>query len=169
MDTAIQIVEYLFFLLVIYKLITEKDKEKCFYWYLCGNILLYPLMKLPVVPQSPILLPLICIIRAYIDKELKGLWRIYPLRIITLVMLAYHVIHPFIASWMPLFSAIRFELYEFSQTYLVLLGGFLIAPTTFPIIRLRRCLFFLTVVLILIGFICWPIGNNFVAAACSTT
>lgn len=169
MNTAIQIVEYLFFLLVIYKLITERDKEKCFYWYLCGNILLYPLMKLPIVPQSPILLPLICIIKAYIDKELKGLWRIYPLRIITLVMLIYHVVHPFIASWMPLFTAIRFELYEFSQTYLVLLGGFLIAPTTFSISRLRRCLIFLTVVLIVTGAICWMISNNFVAAAFSTT
>lgn len=78
MNTAIQLIEYLLFLLVIYKLIFEKNKEKAFYWYVCGNILLFPLMKLPVIPQPPILLPLICIIRAYKDKELKGLWNIYP-------------------------------------------------------------------------------------------
>ena len=169
MNNAIQLIEYLFFLLVIYKLIFEKDKEKAFYWYVCGNILLFPLMKLPVLPQPPILLPVICIIRAYKDKELKWLWSIYPLRVLTLVMLIYHIVHPFIASWMPLSTAIRFELYEFAQTYLVLFGGFLIAPLTFTRGRLRRCLLFLSVVLIVTGAICWMMSNNFIAAAFSST
>lgn len=169
MNTAIQLIECLLFLLVIYKLIFEKNKEKAFYWYVCGNILLYPLMKLPVIPQPPILLPLICIIRAYRDKELKGLWNIYPLRFLTLVMLVYHIVHPFIASWMPLVTAIRFELYEFSQTYLVLLGGFLIAPSTFSRNRLQQCLLFLAVVLIVTGAMCWMMSSNFIAAAFSST
>ena len=85
MDIAIRLIEYLLFILVIYKLIFEKDKEKSFYWYAGGNILLYPLMKLPIIPAAPVLLPLICIIRAYKDDELKKLWQIYPLRILTLV------------------------------------------------------------------------------------
>lgn len=169
MNTAIQLIEYLLFLLVIYKLIFEKNKEKAFYWYVCGNILLFPLMKLPVIPQPPILLPLICIIRAYKDKELKGLWNIYPLRAFTLVMLVYHIVHPFMASWMPLGSAIRFELYEFSQTYLVLLGGFLIAPVAFSRNQLQRCLLFLAVVLIVVGGMCWMMNSNFIAAAFSST
>ena len=169
MNTGIQLIEYLFFLLVIYKLIFEKDKEKCFYWYVCGNLLLYPLMKLPIIPQPPILLPLICIVRAYKDKELKQLWNVYPLRVLTLLMLLYHILHPFMASWMPLTSAIRFELYEFSQTYLVLLGGFLIAPSTFSRGRLQRCLLFLAVVLIVTGVMCWMMSSNFIAAAFSST
>ena len=169
MNTGIQLIEYLFFLLVIYKLIFEKDKEKCFYWYVCGNLLLYPLMKLPIIPQPPILLPLICIVRAYKDKELKQLWNVYPLRVLTLLMLLYHILHPFMASWMPLTSAIRFELYEFSQTYLVLLGGFLIAPSTFSRGRLQRCLLFLAVVLIVTGAMCWIMSSNFIAAAFSST
>lgn len=169
MDTAIRLVEYLLFLLVIYKLIFEKDKEKCFYWYVCSNILLYPLVKLPVIPQPPILLPLICIIHAYRANELKGLWKIYPLRILTLVMLVYHIVHPFIVSWMPLVSAVRFELYEFSQTYLVLLGGFLVAPETFTHSRFQRCLIFISVILIVTGMMTWMLSNNFIAAAFSTT
>lgn len=169
MNTGIQLIEYLFFLLVIYKLIFEKDKEKCFYWYVCGNLLLYPLMKLPIIPQPPILLPLICIVRAYKDKELKQLWNVYPLRVLTLLMLLYHILHPFMASWMSLGSAIRFELYEFSQTYLVLLGGFLIAPAAFSRNRLQRCLLFLAVVLIVAGGMCWMMDSNFIAAAFSST
>lgn len=169
MNTGIQLIEYLFFLLVIYKLIFEKDKEKCFYWYVCGNLLLYPLMKLPIIPQPPILLPLICIVRAYKDKELKQLWNVYPLRVLTLLMLLYHILHPFMASWMSLGSAIRFELYEFSQTYLVLLGGFLIAPAAFSRNRLQRCLLFLAVVLIVAGGMCWMMDSNFIATAFSST
>lgn len=169
MNTAIQLIEYLLFLLVIYKLIFERDKEKCFYWYVCGNLLLYPLMKLPIIPQPPILLPLICLVRANKDKELKQLWNVYPLRVLTLLMLLYHILHPFMASWMPLTSAIRFELYEFSQTYLVLLGGFLIAPSTFSRGRLQRCLLFLAVVLIVTGVMCWMMSSNFIAAAFSST
>lgn len=169
MDTAIRLVENILFLLVIYKLIFEKDKEKCFYWYVCGSILLYPLMKLPVIPQPPILLPLICIIRAYRAKELKELWKIYPLRILTLAMLVYHIVHPFIASWMPLISAIRFELYGFSQTYLVVLGGYLVAPTIFTRSHFQRCLMFISVILIITGMMTWMMSNNFIAAAFSTT
>ena len=169
MNTSIQLIEYLLFLLVIYKLIFEQNKEKAFYWYVCGNLLLYPLMKLPIIPQPPILLPLICIIRAYKDKELKVLWNIYPLRVLTLIMLVYHIVHPFLASWMPLATAIRFEIYEFSQTYLVLLGSFLIAPSTFSRMRLQRFLLFLAVVLIVTGAMCWIMSSNFIAAAFSST
>ena len=169
MSTAIQLIEYLLFLLVIYKLVFEKGKENAFYWYVFGNILLYPLMKLPVLPQPPVLLPLICIIRAYKDNELRRLWKIYPLRIITLLMFVYHILHPIIASWMPLFTAIRFELYEFSQTYLVLFGGFIIAPSTFSSSRFQRCLLSLAIILIVIGAMCWIMSSNFIAAAFSST
>lgn len=169
MDIAIRLIEYLLFILVIYKLIFEKDKEKSFYWYAGGNILLYPLMKLPIIPAAPVLLPLICIIRAYKDDELKKLWQIYPLRILTLVMLAYHVVHPFIASWMPLLTAIRYELYELSQTYLVLLGGFLIAPPNLSRSHFQRCLMLLAGILIVTGVMCWMLSSNFIAAAFSET
>ena len=169
MGIAIQLIEYLFFILVIYKLIFEKDKEKCFFWYAGGNILLFPLMKLPIIPAVPVLLPLLCIIRAYKDGDLKMLWRIYPLRILTLVMLAYHVVHPFISSWMPLLTAMRYELYEFSQTYLVLLGGFLVAPPDLSYRRLQRCLIFLAVILIVTGVMSWVMSSNFIAAAFSGT
>lgn len=169
MDTIIRIVESLLFIFVMYKLICEKNKETCFYYYLCGNILLFPMLKLPLIPMPPVLLPLVCIYRSYNDRELKHLWKCYPLRVLTLLMIAYHIVHPFIVSWMPLYSAVRFELYELAQTYLVILGGYLIAPQTLTRRKFIKCLLFLSIVLIVTGGLCWMMGSNFIAAAFSAT
>lgn len=167
MDSLIQIAEILFFLLVMYKLIYEKDKEDCFYWYLYGCILLYPLIKLPVLPWPPVLLPLICILRSYKDKELQSQWCKYPLRIVTFILFIYHIIHPFISSWMPLSSAFRFELYELSQTYLVVLGGYLIAPDCISKKKFQRNILIIAGVLIISGVLCWLLQKNFIADGAS--
>lgn len=166
----IKFIEFAFYILTCYKILKCKGQENAFYWFVYGCIVLYPMTYIiPSIPLPTVVLPVFCILRSLIDGKFSQEWKRYPFRIIMVLMVLYHIIHPFIVSWMPLFECMKMEFFGFFQTFTVLLGGYLLAPANYDRKKLERNIIYISIILIISGSLCWILSSNFIAAAFSAS
>ncbi|HOI27601.1 MAG TPA: hypothetical protein PKZ15_09170, partial [Paludibacteraceae bacterium] len=142
------IIEFFFFIFIAYKILKERSQEKTFYIYVYCCLVLYPATHLiSGIPHPTVVLPIMCVIRAWMDGRIKEEWKEFPLKTLLAIMVVYHFFHPLLASLMSYSESLKLELFELSQTFIVLFGGYLLAPVVFDEDKLKRHIYIISVII----------------------
>ena len=169
MNSIIYLVELGLFIYISIILLSNKDKQTKFLWMFAGYAFLHPFFKMPILPIAPMWFPICVTYKAWRDKELKSLWKNYPLRWITLAFFIYHVIHPLFYYWQGFGISFYREIQEFIWTYYLLFVGFILCPSNWnwdkAIVNIER----IALVLISISFLVQIVHANFISLAFSST
>lgn len=160
MIVAIEIILELF---IAYKLLTEEDYGKLFYYYIAGTILLYPYFRFIPWCIPNIFLSAVATVRLIKDGTFSSCWEAFPEKKMMLAFLAFVFIQPIMSGRFGYSESILAGLQDFIGHIYQLFIGFCLAPTYDELKKHKNILYTTIGILSVVGITSYVMKYNFVA------